>query len=286
MKMRMNKPATRNSSRSCVFRVSRAAVGGLLSVLALAATAVPARATLTFNNGNFTNFTGGFGTPGAPSQLGDSGTGGYTALTNWTVGPGSSGLLGFLIASGTADTTGSHDVRFNNTFLLWGTNDGGLNTLPASSPAGGNYIALDADSTYSGTGISQQLGGLIPGHDYSVNFWWAAAQQNGFNGATTESVQVSFGSQTQTTTTFNLASHGFSGWMNQTFNFTAQTATDTIKFLAVGGPTGEPPFSLVDGVTVVASPEPGTATLVLSAIGLLILFSLFKSRRRKIRMNR
>ena len=260
--------------------MSKAAVGGLLSVLALAATAVPAQATLTFNNGNFTNFTGGFGPPAAPSQLGNSGTGGYTALTNWNVGLGSSGLLGFLIASGTGDTTGSHDVRFNDTFLLWGTGDGGINVLPATSPAGGNYVALDADSTLSGAGISQVLGGLVPGYTYSVNFWWAAAQQHGFNGNTTESVQVGFGSQTNTTTTFNLTSHGFSGWMNQTFTFTAQTATDTLSFLAVGGPNGLPPFSLLDGVTVTATPEPTAFALV--GLGLVAIPVVRKLRQRRV----
>jgi hypothetical protein len=170
-----------------------------------------ANATLTFTNGNFSSFSNA--TTGVPSQLGDSGTGGYTKLTGWTVGQGSSGLLAFLIASSTADTTGSHDVRFNDTFLLWGANDGGLNTIPASSPNGGNYVALDADTTYSGSGISQQLGGLVAGQKYAVSFYWAASQQHGFDGATTESVRVGFGTNTPTTATYNLASHAFSGWM-------------------------------------------------------------------------
>jgi hypothetical protein len=260
-------------------RASRAA---LPAAIVLFFAAGRADASLTFNNGNFSSFTGGFG--GAASQLGDSGTGGYTALTGWTVGPGSSGLLAFLIASGKADTTGSHDVRFNDTFNLWGPGAGGggvANGLPASSPDGGNYVALDADATLSGAGISQKLGGLVPGAKYIVTFYWAAAQQHGFDGATTEAVQVGFGSNTQTTTTFNLASHAFSGWMSQQFVFTAQTATDTLSFLAVGGPNGLPPFSLLDGITVTQTPEPVAFAMVgAGLLGIPLLAKRLKKRGR------
>ena len=243
-------------------RASRAALPAIVLFFA----AGRADATLSFTNGDFSSFSNA--TTGLPSQLGNSGTGGYTSLTGWNVGTGSTGLLAFLIASGTADTTGSHDVRFNDTFNLWGTNDGGLNAIPASSPNGGNYVALDADSTYSGTGISQKLGGLVVGQKYAVTFYWAAAQQLGFDGATTESIQVGFGTNTpQSTATYNLASHAFSGWMSQTFVFTAKTTTDTLSFLAVGGPNGLPPFSLLDGVTVTAVPEPAAFALV--GLGLL-----------------
>ena len=187
--------------------------------------------------------------------------------------------MAFLIAPGTADTTGSHDVRFNDTFLLWGTNDGGLNTIPTSSPNGGNYVALDADTAYTGSGISQQLGGLVAGQKYAVSFYWAATQQQGFDGATTEAVKVGFGTNSQTTTTYNLPSHAFSGWMSQTFTFTAQTATDTLSFLAVGGPNGLPPFSLLDGVTVTQLPEP--AALPLVGLGLAAIPVVRKLRKRR-----
>jgi hypothetical protein len=249
--------------------------------LALSTFAVPAKANLIIN-GNFQTFTGGFG-GGNPSQLNDSVTGGYTKLTGWTVGTDPSSVLGFLIASGTADTTGSHDVRFNDTFLLWGPGAAGgsvANGLTASSPDGGNFIALDAAPSLRGAGISQSLSGLTVGASYSVAFYWAAAQQHGFDGATTESVQVSFGGQTQTTTTFNLPSHGFSGWMSKTFTFTADSANPVLNFLSLGGPDGLPPFVLLDGISVnaVANPEPGSLTLMLG--GLLSGLGVLRWKRR------
>jgi len=251
----------------------------VFTALALSISARCASAANLVVNGNFQFWTGGLS--GAPSQLGDSGTGGYTKLTAWTVGSGSSGLLAFLFTPGAADTTGDHDVRFNDTFQLWGPGAGGggvANGLPATSPDGGNYIALDAAPTYRGSGISQTLTGLTAGQKYTVTFYWAAAQQHGFDGATTEGVQVTFGSQTQSTTTINLPSHGFSGWMTAALQFTADGATDTLNFLATGGPDGLPPFVLLDGVSVQPAPEP--ATLALMFGGVLAGVSLLRWRRR------
>jgi hypothetical protein len=235
-----------------------------------------ARANLV-TNASFESYTGGFGTPAAPSQLADSGSGaGYTTLTGWTIGPGSSGTLAFLIASGAGDTTGSHDVRFNDTFTLWGPSNSatsdpqrqpGNPALTASSPDGGNYVALDGAATYRGAGLSQTLTGLSAGRVYQVSFFWAAAQQHGFDGPTTESVQVTFGSSSQTTAVYNLASHAFSGWMFQSFNFTASAASQTLNFLAIATPDGQPPFALLDGVTVVQQvPEPGTMSLLVTGL--------------------
>jgi hypothetical protein len=226
-----------------------------------------ARAANLVVNGNFQFYTGGFN--GNPSQLGDSGTGGYTALTGWTVGPGSSGLLGFLFASGTGNTTGDHDVRFNDTQLFWGPGAAGGNInngFTATSPDGGNWVALDAAPTYRGVGISQTLNGLTKGKDYVVTFYWAAAQEHNFTGATTESVQVTFGTHVQTTPTFNLPSQGFSGWMTSSMIFTADAATDVLNFLSLGGPDGLPPFVLLDGVAVNPTPEPGSLALVLGGV--------------------
>ncbi len=243
----------------------------LLPVLALAF-GIPTQARAGLINGSFEQYTGGYN--GGLSQLANSGTGGYTAITGWTVG---SGTYGFLMAPGTVDTTGSYSPQFTNTFSLWGSNNGGLNTIPATSPDGGDFLALDAAAGYRGTGISQILTGLTTGQQYSVSFDWASGQQHGFNGATTESLQVSLGSQTQSTSIVSNVDRGFTNWQKQTFVFTADGASDTLNFLAVGTPSGLPPIVLLDGVNFAAVPEPGSLALV--GIGLVATAAVRRYRR-------
>lgn len=257
------------------------AIGISAIILAIGPANLSRAGNLQVTNGSFTDYTGGY--KGAPSQLANpsySGAG-YTSLTGWTV---TDGTYGFLMGSGTADTTGAYSPQYSNTFNLWGPGTGGgsvNNGLTASSPDGGNYLALDGGQNYRGGGISQTITGLTAGTNYDVTFYWAGAQQQGqnFNGATTEQVQVTLGSQVQSTAVVNNASHGFTGWQEERYTFTADSTSDVLNFLAIGTPNGVPPFVLLDGVSFGVHPVPEPGTLGLSALGLLGLV-VVRARRR------
>lgn len=165
--------------------------------LALLTFSISARADMV-TNGGFEPTTNGAG------QLGYN-----TNATDWTT----SGY-NFLFTPGSADTTGVNG-EFGS-LQLWGPNNGSANGLPATSPAGGNYIG--DDGAFDAGPISQTLNGLTVGANYVVGFYWAGAQQYGFTGPNSEQWQVSFGSETQDTVVYSNPSHGFSGWMYQSFN--------------------------------------------------------------------
>ncbi len=184
-----------------------------------------------------------------------------TTATGWTV---PSGGYAFLFASGTADTTGA--VGQYGTVKLWGPNDGSANGMPVSSPNGGNFVALDGG--FQIQPIQQTVTNLIVGNKYAVSFYWAGAQQLGRSGATKEQFKVSFGGDMQSTALLDNAEHGFTGWQAQTFTYTAHSTSQLLSFLAVGTPAGEPPFSLLDGVSVAAVPEPtALAALFIGVVG-------------------
>lgn len=223
------------------------------TALSLILAAPVAQANLV-SNGGFETTTHG------PGQFGYN-----TVATGWA-----SNGYNFIFAAGTADTTGSPGQYGD--LKLWGPNSGSANGLPAASPHGGNYVG--ADGAYHVGAITQTVSGLTVGAKYALSFDWAGAQQSGFNGQTTEQWQVTFGSQTQSTEIVTVPSHGFSGWMSKTFIYTANNTSQVLSFLAIGTPTGTPPFSLLDGVSIdaVAAPEP--ATLSILGLGLAAIAGL------------
>lgn len=178
----------------------------------------------------------------------------------------------FLFQPG-AGTSGGAASGYGNPVTFWGSaaQNGGSSQFdfPASSPDGGNFLALDGGFAPYTLAVSQKLTGLTSGQVYQLTFYWAAAQQHGYTGATTEGMSVTFGEETHTTPTYQLPSHDFSGWMSSTFNFTATDSTQWLSFLAQGTPQGQPPFTLLDGVSMVAIPEVSSPTMIVLGMSVL-----------------
>lgn len=189
---------------------------------------------------------------------------GGQGVTGWT---GGSGYQLYFV--GNTGATDSANSQYDSGY------DTGLEkfyTIPGS-PAGGNYVALDGDASVGGGGsISQTINGLTAGQQYQVSFTWGAGQLQSRSGATVQDMMVSLGSQSFTTSSINVASGGFSGWMTQTFTFTATGASEALTFLAQGTPTGLPPIAALDGVSLVAVPEPGSIALFAAGLGLMGFF--------------
>jgi hypothetical protein len=199
-----------------------------------------------------------------------------TSVSGWSA----LGGYNFVFAAGTADTTGAmtwfggpNDIPLT----LWGANNGGANAL-ANSANGGNFIA--ADGAYGIVPIEQAINNLVVGTTYMLKFEWAAAQQWGFHGDSSEKWTVSIDGNTFETAAYANQSHGSSGWMQEAFSFTAKSSGSLLSFLAAGTPEGHPPFSLLDGVSLYAIdgavppaevPEPASLAIMLTGLGLLAL---------------
>ncbi len=237
-------------------------------------------------NGTFTNFT----TTGADYKSTGAGVnipGGYntgTTLTGWS----NTGYTFLFNTTGSSNNVGDQSVTGSGGALaLWGPKNGSNNGLVAA-PGGGNTLGLDG--VYQRGVLSQVVTGLTSGKQYMVSFEWAGAQQQNYTGATTESYSVALGGtgynsttqvldKAQTTATANNVSKGFTGWMAQSFTFTADATSDTLYFLANGTPNGLPPFSLLADVTMVAVPEPkATACLVILFVMLIMVGNWIRRR--------
>lgn len=253
--------------------------------------ALPAKADLV-QNGSF-ELNGGVG------EL----TSGVSFATNWSVGATVDGApypFAF-IADSNADSTGFPSIFSPPNIMLWGPNTPvGMSSPTTSypsqhptgpvangftaSPDGGDFLGVDA--AYADAPVSQDITGLIIGQQYTLSFYYAGAQFTDALGPNNEAWQVSFGTDTVTTPTLNNASQGFTGWQTFTQTFTAASGTQTLTFLAQGGPAGLPPFALLDGVSLTpvtpSSPTPEPTSLILGGS----MLALLVAGKRRITRNR
>ena len=136
----------------------------------------------------------------------------------------------------------------------------GVNNGLGPSPDGGNYLAICGASSFRSS-VSQTVVGLIPGQSYALTFYEGAGQQVGVPAATLmDHFDVSFGSQTQSGTTYTTSNFGFSGWHQETLTFTATSSSQALNFMAVGSPNLEP-YMVLDAVSLTAVPEPSSALI-------------------------
>jgi len=233
----------------------------------LFAASAKADPVLPVQNLTFTSFTGF-----PPKTI-------FTAVnpTNWTGGTG-------LISIDAPGTATQDNQTHGNAYAVYGP-------FP-DPPPGGNFIQADGNPTFE-TSFNQTITGLTAGQNYTLSFWQAAGQQQGFTGDTTEQWKVFFGSGSFSvncgtnpctiSTTGSISEHdsllmntpsgGVSAWNLVTMTLTADGPTDVLSFLAWGdngNTTNLPPTVFLAGVnTPSAVPEPATLTLVgLGALGI------------------
>ena len=227
-----------------------------------AATTVQAAPIIT--NGDFSTST-----YSANSQFGP-GFGGQ-GVTGWT---GNNGYDIYFTSPSAATTQSAASQYPGNNEKLWAV---------TSSPTGGAFVALDGETAGAGSGgISQTVTGFTAGTIYAVTFSWGAGQLQSRTGATTESLDVSLGSQTDVTNVLSDPSKGFTGWVTTTLNFTATATSEVLSFLSVGTPNGLPPIAVLDGVSIAAVPPvsavPEPASLALMGLPMIGLAAFWRRR--------
>lgn len=202
-------------------------------------------------------------------------------------------------------------------FTLWGPDSFSANGL-TNSPVGGNFLA--ADGSYLNRPVEQTLTGLEVGKTYALSFWWAAGQQSGLGGSTKEAWVVCIGTCAYNTSSLieslsffeadpgntdianpqanNLVYNpsdtsvilktsvvstpefGFTPWRNEYFTFTATSSTTTLSLLAFGTPLGQPPFALIDGLTIDSNGVPEPSTWAMMLIGFGVIGGVMRTRKR------
>ena len=181
-------------------------------------------------------------------------------------------------------TTGTIELVAGSTCLAaWSVTFGNVDYiggLPWTGQDGSSSIDMDGSTK----GAIAQTFDTVNGQTYIVTFWLAG---NPGGAPAVKSLQVGAGASTQTYL-FDTTSYSFTnmGWAQETFNFTANSASSTLTFASVDtgcefcawGP-------VIDNVSVSAetssAPEPASLTMFLIACVGLALFRRMPAKTRR-----
>jgi hypothetical protein len=255
----------------------------VLTAMALAAMVASASAQSVANSSFSSVTTTAPATGDGNSQEISNGSYVGATVTGWTNGSGD-----YNIAMINGKNLVDDSFRAND-FSLKGTPFAGSN---------GNFVALDSDfpqpsSLITPFSSTNGIVGLTAGDTYTLSFQVATDEQSVINGVANtannydETLTVNIGG-TNTPFTLHYTDANAGVWSTESINFLASASTETLSFLANGGPAGIPSFILIDGATSIGLlsappggtvPEPGS--LALFATGLLGLGSVVRSRFKK-----
>jgi len=153
-----------------------------------------------------------------------------------------------------------------------------------SSPTGSGWF-IATDGAYGADAkISQTISGFDVGKDYELSFYYAGGQQQGFTGDAVSSVKVSLGGNFfSDPAPVNLPSQTpVTPWQQYTTTFTASSPSQVLEFIADGAPSGQPPFLLLTGVSIVESAPPLPVPGPLPALGAGVALAWSRNLRRRI----
>lgn len=191
---------------------------------------------------------------------------------------------------------------------------GGIGTYqdpgPLNIPGGYNYVEADGNPVFE-SGFNYQVSGLEVGKTYTLSFYQAAGQQNGFTGDSTNQWIVSLAdsgllfkddglndqkdvyysddpnASIAATTLMHVPSGGGVPWQFVSVDLTAHSTTETLSFLAwanEGSTVNVPPIAFLTGVNSPAGLNPGVpepATWALAILGFAGAGSVLRRERAK-----